>query len=136
MSVVAGDDHQAPGDLGFVKQGGKDRYRIAGPSGIELLSLQQVIVDGIDDDADDAAVWRCDLLSDLPREHGITLAAEGRFVEDNRRKAALAVGPQPGVRLESGLLVGPRSLPQPSAEEARPRNLGDRWDGCQPGREH
>ena len=118
-----------------MKQGGQDRYRIAGPAGIELLPLEQLIVDGIDDDADNASVRRCDLLPNLPGEHGVSLATEGRFVEDNRGKATLAVGPEPGVRLEAGLLIGRRSLPQLTAQEACPRNLGNRRDGCQPGRE-
>ena len=92
MAVVARDDDETPGELGLVKQGGQDRYRIAGPAGIELFPLQQLIVDGIDDDADNASVRRCDLLPNLPREHGVLLAAKGRLVEDDRGKAALGVG--------------------------------------------
>ena len=111
MAVVARDHDKAPGQLRLVKQGGKDRYRIAGPAGIELFPFEQLIIDGIDDNADNASVRRCDLLANLPGEHGVSLATEGRFVEDNRGKAAPAVGPEPGVRLEADLLIGRRSLP-------------------------
>ena len=123
MAVVARDHYKPPGQPCLVKEGGKHRYRIPGPARIELFPLQQLVVDGIDDDTDNASVRRCDLLPNFTGEHGISLAAEGRFVEDNREKAALAVSPQPGVRLKAGLLVGRRSLPQQTAEEARPRRL-------------
>ena len=91
MAVVARDHDKPPGQLRLVKEGGQDRYRITGPTGIELFPLQQLIIDGIDDDADNMSVRRCDLLPNLPGEHGISLATKGRLVEENRGKATLAV---------------------------------------------
>ena len=119
VPVVAGEDHHAPGVARLVEQQPQKRDVARVPRRRELVAAGEVVVDRVDDDADDAPVAG-ELGPQLAREAAVRVLQRS-LVEQQRRGAARACLDEAGVRGERLGLVGGGALHERPAEQARPR---------------
>ena len=109
--------------------------RLAFPADVDLVAPGEVIVDSVDDGADNSQRL---VQQDSPcfaGESCVATQAELRLVEEPRRMGRRRLLPKLRVALERLLLHRLVAAPKSSCEKARTRVLGDARQGCNGGPE-